>query len=125
MVARSRLPQDAAVIGKVFWSGAVLALGGTPGDGELDEQLHGLERGQFVRRDRASSVAGQAQYAFVHVLVRDVAYGQIPRAARCRCSTRMSAVSPTPGAQSPAPDRCMTLRERRSGGQWGQMWLVR
>jgi class 3 adenylate cyclase/tetratricopeptide (TPR) repeat protein len=76
-----RLLQDAAVIGKVFWPGAVAALGG-PGAGELDEQLHGLERKQFVRRERASSVAGEMQYAFAHVLVRDVAYGQIPRAAR-------------------------------------------
>jgi len=41
-----------------------------------------LERKQFVRRDRSSSVAGQSQYAFLHILVRDVAYGQIPRAAR-------------------------------------------
>jgi class 3 adenylate cyclase/tetratricopeptide (TPR) repeat protein len=77
-----RLLQDAAVIGTVFWPGAVAALGGGPGGGELEERLHGLERRQFVRRDRASSVGGQAQYAFTHVLVRDVAYGQIPRAAR-------------------------------------------
>ena len=80
--ADKRLLQDAAVIGKLFWPGAVLALGGTPSRGELDEQLHELERRQLVRRDRASSVAGQTQYAFTHVLVRDVAYGQIPRAAR-------------------------------------------
>jgi predicted ATPase len=77
-----RLLQDAAVIGKVFWPGAVAALGGGPGRGELEECLHGLERRQFVRRERASSVAGETQYAFVHVLVRDVAYGQIPRAVR-------------------------------------------
>jgi class 3 adenylate cyclase/tetratricopeptide (TPR) repeat protein len=80
--ADKRLLQDAAVIGTVFWPEAVLALGGAPGRGELEGQLHELERRQFVRRDRASSVAGQAQYAFTHVLVRDVAYGQIPRAAR-------------------------------------------
>jgi class 3 adenylate cyclase/tetratricopeptide (TPR) repeat protein len=77
-----RLLQDAAVIGEVFWPGAVTALGGTPGRGELEEHLHDLERKQFVRRERASSVAGETQYAFVHVLLRDVAYGQIPRAAR-------------------------------------------
>ena len=77
-----RLLQDAAVIGTVFWPGAVAALGGGPGGGELEERLHALERRQFVRRDRASSVGGQVQYAFTHVLVRDVAYGQIPRAAR-------------------------------------------
>jgi hypothetical protein len=77
-----RLLQDAAVIGEVFWPGAVTALGGTPGGGELEEHLHDLERKQFVRRERRSSVAGETQYAFVHVLLRDIAYGQIPRAAR-------------------------------------------
>jgi class 3 adenylate cyclase len=77
-----RLLQDAAVIGKVFWPGAVTTLGGMPGDGELEEYLHELERKQFIRRERRSSVAGEMQYAFVHVLLRDVAYGQIPRAAR-------------------------------------------
>jgi class 3 adenylate cyclase/tetratricopeptide (TPR) repeat protein len=80
--ADKRLLQDAAVIGKVFWPGAVAALGGTDGRRELAECLHGLERKQFVRRERRSSVAGETQYAFAHVLVRDVVYGQIPRAAR-------------------------------------------
>ena len=48
------------------------------------EGSHGLERKQFVRRERRSSVAGENEYAFVHVLLRDVAYGKIPRAARAR-----------------------------------------
>jgi len=77
-----RLLQDAAVIGQVFWPGAVTALGSTPGGGGLAESLHELERKQLIRRDRASSLAGETQYAFTHVLMRDVAYGQIPRAAR-------------------------------------------
>ena len=85
--ADKRLLHDAAVIGKVFWAGAVAALGGTNGHAGfgaagLEEGLHGLERRQFLRRERASSVTGETQYAFVHVLVRDVAYGQIPRPAR-------------------------------------------
>jgi class 3 adenylate cyclase/tetratricopeptide (TPR) repeat protein len=68
------LLQDASVIGKVFWPGAL------PG---ADEQtLHALERKEFTRRDRRSSIAGETQYAFLHALVRDVAYGQIPRAER-------------------------------------------
>src|SRR5947208_6020680 len=68
------LLQEASVIGKVFWPGAL------PGS---DEQiLHSLERKEFVRRDRRSSIAGATQYAFLHALVRDVAYGQIPRAER-------------------------------------------
>jgi class 3 adenylate cyclase/tetratricopeptide (TPR) repeat protein len=72
---------DAAVIGKVFWSGALAAVG----DVELwaaEERLHALERKEFIRRERQSSVPGQAQYAFRHLLVRDVAYAQIPRAGR-------------------------------------------
>jgi class 3 adenylate cyclase/tetratricopeptide (TPR) repeat protein len=77
-----RLLQDSAVMGKVFWPGAVAVLGGPAGPGELEEYLHGLEQRQLVRRERASSVAGETQYAFAHILVRDVAYGQIPRTAR-------------------------------------------
>ena len=70
------LLQDAAVMGKVFWSGALTA------GGAVAEQLHSLERKEFVRRERRSSVAGEDEFAFRHALVRDVAYGQIPRAAR-------------------------------------------
>ncbi|HEY3068702.1 MAG TPA: adenylate/guanylate cyclase domain-containing protein [Gaiellaceae bacterium] len=75
------LAQDAAVIGKVFWAGAVAAVGGKE-RGAIEEWLHALSRKEFVRRERRSSVAGEEQYIFLHVLVRDVAYGQIPRGSR-------------------------------------------
>ena len=75
------LAQDAAVIGKVFWAGAAAAVGGTD-RGAVEERLHALSRKEFVRRERRSSVAGEEQYIFLHVLVRDVAYGQIPRGSR-------------------------------------------
>jgi class 3 adenylate cyclase/tetratricopeptide (TPR) repeat protein len=75
------LLQDASVIGKVFWLGAVASVGGIDRHG-AEQLLHELERRQFVRRDRRSSVAGETEYAFWHLLVRDVAYGQIPRARR-------------------------------------------
>ena len=68
---------DAAVVGKVFWTGA---LGRT--DDDSTATLHSLERKGFVRRQRRSSVEGQTELAFAHALVRDVAYGQIPRADR-------------------------------------------
>ena len=41
-----------------------------------------VERKDFVRRERHSTLLGDTQYAFQHVLLRDVAYGQIPRRAR-------------------------------------------
>ncbi len=44
--------------------------------------LHALERKELIRRERRSAVANESQYVFWHVLVRDVAYGQIPRARR-------------------------------------------
>jgi hypothetical protein len=75
------LLQNAAVIGKVFWSGAVVALGSLD-TREAEERLHALERKEFVQRARRSSVSDETEDSFRHLLVRDVAYGQIPRAAR-------------------------------------------
>ena len=75
------LVQDASVLGKVFWTGALASIGGVPA-ADLDERLRTLARKEFIRRARRSSVAGESQYEFGHVLVRDVAYGQIPRADR-------------------------------------------
>jgi class 3 adenylate cyclase/tetratricopeptide (TPR) repeat protein len=78
---RKALLQDAAVIGKVFWGGALDSMGER--DGEAVRQgLHHLARKELVRPARLSSVEGQAEYAFWHALIRDVAYGQIPRTAR-------------------------------------------
>jgi hypothetical protein len=75
------LVQDAAVIGKVFWPGGVAAMGDRS-PFALEDPLHALERKEFIRRERRSAVAGETQYAFLHALVRDVAYGQIPRGQR-------------------------------------------
>jgi class 3 adenylate cyclase/tetratricopeptide (TPR) repeat protein len=72
---------DAAVIGKVFWAGAVIQMG------DRDPQtvmttLRGLSRKELIRPSRHSSMAGEAEYAFSHVLARDVAYNQLPRVSR-------------------------------------------
>ncbi len=75
------LLQDASVIGKLFWTGALEAVSGIEGR-EAEQLLHGLERKEFVRRERRSSVEGETQHSFAHLLVRDVAYSQIPRAVR-------------------------------------------
>jgi class 3 adenylate cyclase len=79
--ADKELVQNAAVMGKVFWSGALAAIGARDRF-EVEERMHALERRELVRRARSSSVAGESEYAFRHVLVRDVAYGSIPRATR-------------------------------------------
>jgi tetratricopeptide (TPR) repeat protein len=76
-----RLVQDAAVLGKVFWTGAAAELSGLDLE-TVKRGLHALERKGLIRRERRSAVGGEDEYAFRHVLVRDVAYGQIPRSVR-------------------------------------------
>ncbi len=71
------LLQDAAVVGRVFWLGALGRERWT-----LEQRLHALERKEFVRRERRTSVAGEAEYSFSHALLREVSYEQIPRSQR-------------------------------------------
>jgi class 3 adenylate cyclase/tetratricopeptide (TPR) repeat protein len=80
---RKALLQDAAVVGRVFWSGALAAIGGVEA-AEVRPGLQVLERKQLVRQARTSSVEHQDEYGFWHALVRDVCYAQIPRAGRAR-----------------------------------------
>jgi class 3 adenylate cyclase/tetratricopeptide (TPR) repeat protein len=78
---RKEMLADAAVVGNVFWGGAVATMGERP-YADVAQMLHELSRKELVRPVRQSSMAGQSEYTFWHVLVRDVAYAQIPRAAR-------------------------------------------
>jgi class 3 adenylate cyclase/tetratricopeptide (TPR) repeat protein len=82
--------QQAAVVGKVFWLGAV-AVGAGVARPQAERLLHTLERKEFVRRERRSSIADEVEYAFRHVLVRDVAYNQLPRARRAEAHERAAA----------------------------------
>jgi tetratricopeptide (TPR) repeat protein len=75
------LIQTGAVLGKVFWTDALTAVAGEEAAG-VAEALHGLERKEFVRRERRSAVLGEQQYAFLHVLIRDAAYAQLTRRER-------------------------------------------
>jgi class 3 adenylate cyclase/tetratricopeptide (TPR) repeat protein len=116
-----QLLQDAAVLGKVFWRGAACAVSGV-GRGEAEELLHALERKEFIRRQRRSSVGGEDEYAFRHLLVRDVAYGQIPRGARAERHERAAAWidalgRPEDHAEMLAHHYLEALRLRRAAGR--------
>src|SRR5918994_1944614 len=80
---RKALLQDAAVVGKVFWTGAVAAIGGVD-ERSVTEGMRELVRKELVRPARRSSVEGQDELSFWHLLVRDVAYEQIPRVTRAQ-----------------------------------------
>ena len=75
------LLQNASVIGKVFWSGALAEICGC-GEPTVAGQLEDVLRRELVRPNRTSSLEGQTEYTFWHALIRDVAYAQIPRAGR-------------------------------------------
>jgi len=80
---RKALMHDAAVVGKVFWAGSLASMARVSKESVL-ASLHELTRKELVRRVRHSSIEDDVEYIFWHVLVRDVAYAQIPRAARAR-----------------------------------------
>jgi predicted ATPase len=73
---------DAAVVGKVFWTGAVAAI--TSERSDIERLLDALERRDLIRREDRSIMEGQEQFAFTHILIRDVAYDLLPRAERAR-----------------------------------------
>ena len=74
---------DAAVVGGVFWNGAVASAGQRERE-EVDVALHELVAKQLVRRVRESSMLDEDEYAFGHSLFREVAYDGLPRSARAR-----------------------------------------
>jgi class 3 adenylate cyclase len=70
---------DAAVVGKVFWRGALER----DGNGiDLDETLDALEARDLIRRESLSWIEGEEQFSFKHVMIRDAAYATLSRATR-------------------------------------------
>ena len=67
-------------MGQVFYTAAVRTLTTEPSDA-IDEGLMALVRKQFVRPERSDLSATDA-LGFRHLLIRDAAYGSIPKATR-------------------------------------------
>ncbi len=78
-----RLLQYASVIGQNFWEGVLLRASGAE-DREVSSALASLEQKELVIGGLSSRLAGEREYAFKHALIRDVAYGMLPKASRCR-----------------------------------------
>jgi tetratricopeptide (TPR) repeat protein len=68
----------ASVVGTSFWPGAVAAALSRPVEW-VERCLRRLEQRDFVHERAVSTIAGQAEYRFRHVLVRDVCYRRLPR----------------------------------------------
>ena len=69
----------ASVIGQTFWRDVLAHVGELS---DVDEALESLEARGLVQRRSESQVEGDAEFVFKHVLIRDAAYGTLPRASR-------------------------------------------
>ncbi len=76
-----RALQRAAVVGRVFWPGPVGRL--LNGDRDrLRDTLDRLEERELVLSRLSSSIAGEQEFIFKHILTREVAYESLPRRER-------------------------------------------
>jgi class 3 adenylate cyclase/tetratricopeptide (TPR) repeat protein len=75
------LLQAASVVGQTFWEGSVAdGLGAE----KLHDALESLRGKDLVVPTAGTRLAGEREYAFKHVLIRDVAYSTLPKAVRAR-----------------------------------------
>ena len=66
----------ASIFGTRLWRGGLLALMDREGhEVEVDQALTALVRAELLEKQRTSRLAGDVEYAFRHVLVREAAYG--------------------------------------------------
>ncbi len=72
--------QTAAVVGRVFWRGAVEHL--SPEAGSLQHVLDDLVLRDFLSEEPRSTIRGETAYRFKHVLIREVAYSGLWKSSR-------------------------------------------
>ena len=79
--------EAASVVGKEFWRRALLHL--LPGEKEVSALLQRLVRRRLIRPER-SSFPGEDAFRFGHILIRDAAYGGIPKGTRANLHERFA-----------------------------------
>ncbi len=85
-----RALQRAAVVGRVFWPGPVGRL--LNGDHDrIREILDRLEERELVQSRLSSTIAGEPEFVFKHVLTREVAYESLPRRERAGAHAQVAA----------------------------------
>jgi class 3 adenylate cyclase/Flp pilus assembly protein TadD len=73
--------QSAALVGRVFWQGALESL--VP-DLEVAELLEALCGREFLLREEHSTISGDVAFRFKHGLIRDVAYSGMSKVRRAQ-----------------------------------------
>jgi len=96
--------ERAAVVGKVFWWGALADLAPEPERDAVGGHIATLVRRELVVTDQ-STVAGDEAFRFRHLLVRDAAYSGISKADRARLHERFAQwLEQRPGADPDTND---------------------
>jgi adenylate cyclase len=78
-----RLVQQASVVGRTFPEGALASLARAEGR-DLERALISLQEKDILGPAVQGPLIGEREMAFKHVLIRDVAYGMLPKAVRSR-----------------------------------------
>jgi tetratricopeptide (TPR) repeat protein len=81
--------QRAAVIGQVFWWGAVADLSPPDEAGRVAGQLQALVRKGLIKPD-VRTFAGEDGFRFGHILIRDAAYDSMPKRLRAELHERFA-----------------------------------
>src|SRR5439155_5781377 len=75
------LLQDASVVGRAFWAGALTKLTARGAD-DIRQALGRLRVKELIVPREPPIFSGELEFAFRHVLIRDVAYESLPKALR-------------------------------------------
>jgi tetratricopeptide (TPR) repeat protein len=86
--ARSVL-RRAAVIGRIFWRGAVADVSSDIDD--LDGMLETLLLQDFILREPRSSISGEEAYRFKHILTREISYSGLTKSVRAELHAAFAA----------------------------------
>ena len=82
--------ERAAVVGRVFWWGAVAELSPERERPAIGSSLQSLTRKDLIRPDK-SELGQEDAFRFSHILIRDAAYSGIPKAVRAELHERFAA----------------------------------
>jgi class 3 adenylate cyclase len=104
---------DAAVVGKVFWTGALERM--SSGELDLAELLDSLEGRDLIRRESVSRLRGDQQFSFKHDLIRDTAYATLPRPQRRKRHEQVAGFLEETTSEIPAAASALAQHWREAG----------
>ena len=89
--SEKRVLQTASVVGRTFWNGAVASiLDGEDRPQDLDDILRRLEDRGLVHAGIGSTIVGEREFSFRHILTQEVAYESLPRRERATAHARVA-----------------------------------